>query len=134
MTKQMTKQQLTFKSLTQKQKEYICNGCGPKELFQKFGEIELPKFLQFKGCEEHDFDYYVGYTAEDRLKADRKLLISACLEALKHIKIWEIITRLKIAFAYYGLVRELGHRYFNFDDHRITLEELEEEMSLLEDD
>lgn len=77
---------MKYEDLTQEQKELICNGCGGKGGYFKPPHNKL--FVE--DCNRHDFDYHVGCTWLDRLKADwelrknmRKRIRTTNIEALR---------------------------------------------------
>ncbi len=129
-------EQLTFKNLSKAEKDYICNGCGPKKILAKFGFKRLPKWLsvaQFEGCEEHDFDYEVGGTEEDRVIADLKLKRAMEIEANKAFFLLAFF-RLFIAGHFFKLIQKHGHDHFKYSDHKLTRSELWLRMEYHESD
>jgi hypothetical protein len=116
-----------YEDLTLKEKARICNGCGGKG-----GFITPPHADLFKEeCNNHDYDYHVGGSLWDKIKADFKLR----LNMRQKIKT-ESITSLR-AHLYFNnallpdwMIRQIYHRwadaycmgvviaggrYFNFD-------------------
>ena len=101
---------LEYKQLTDKQKQFICNGCGGKG-----GFINPPEFLFNACCNHHDFLYYRGCTEDDRKKADDKFYqlmkedINLSSWYMKpHYHLW--------AFTYYQSVRLIGKKFFYYAD------------------
>ena len=64
--------EIRYRHLTDEQRELICNGCGVKG-----GFIRPPYGEFFKGlCNHHDFNYFIGHTITDKIKADIQLFIA----------------------------------------------------------
>ena len=110
---------VTYENLTLKQKAFICNGCGGKG-----GWIKPPAIAIFdKPCGEHDFDYWLGCTDEDRKKADEsfyKRMKKAVKNKAFCYYIW--------AYGYYIAVRVFGKKHFNTSLKQKTWEDLKREM------
>ena len=67
---------IRFADLTESQKAFICNGCGPKG-----GWVPVPDFLFHASCDHHDFNYWLGCTEQDRRKADHEFLTEMLKDA-----------------------------------------------------
>jgi len=67
---------LSYYKLTKEQKAILCNGWGPKG-----GGAVVPELFLHEPCDRHDFDYWVGGSILDRLKADWRLLRSGMRKA-----------------------------------------------------
>lgn len=101
---------IKYADLTLAQKAFICNGCGGKG-----GVINPPEFLFNASCNHHDFNYWVGGSEADRLRADKgfydamKIDIKLASWYLKpHYYLW--------AYTYYKSVRLIGKKFFNYLD------------------
>lgn len=97
-----------FSDLSVPQIDMISNGCGPR------GWGAIPDWGFTESCEEHDFDYWNGGTAEDRLKADQKLRDAMILDARwcykNPIRRW---FRYGMAWVYYLCIRMGGWYCWN---------------------
>ena len=94
---------IRFRDLTDSQRALICNGCGPK-----FGGMMVPEFFCHASCDHHDFNYWLGCSIWDRLKADlqflREMLRDASFNPLK----------LLISITYFTAVRIFGPPFFHY--------------------
>ncbi len=66
---------LRYLDISQKQKDGllkkgILNGCGPRDPLEQL----VPELAFKPACFEHDFDYWVGGSHQDRKEADFRLL------------------------------------------------------------
>ena len=112
---------IKYRDLTDIQKKFICNGCGGKG-----GFINPPEFLFHADCNRHDFNYFLGYRFIDKLKADwqfYKAMLEDCLQAKTFFK---YLLYAFLATVYYIAVSIFGVFFFNFSDHEVTKEELED--------
>jgi hypothetical protein len=66
----MNNRKLHFTDLSEYDKKYICNGCGPKKCKHKF-----PDYIFTTACNFHDFRYWRGGNELDRINADLYLLL-----------------------------------------------------------
>ena len=109
---------IRFKDLTDEQKEFICNGCGPKG-----GLIKPPDFLFRASCNHHDFNYWLGCNRFQRKKADLQFYREMLKDAQKNFyyKFW--------ARAYYRAVRIFGMFCFHWAKKLITLEDFQRLMN-----
>lgn len=114
---------LKYSNLTIEQKKFVSNGCGGKG-----GWINPPEFIFHEDCNEHDFDYWLGCTEEDRKKKDKafykrmKKDIQKYKSFIKkaHYHIW--------AWTYYKAVRLVGKKFFYYASRQKTMEDLVREM------
>lgn len=92
-----------YRDLTDEEKAIICNGCGPKARF-----LTVPEFFLHEICDHHDFNYWIGCTWRDRLRADNQLLAAA----------WKIAggdpVKRFVALTYYVFVRLFGAFCFHY--------------------
>lgn len=119
---------LIFEDLSAEELAYLSNGCGPK-----IWGIKVPDLVFRSDCDRHDFDYWVGFTSADRLKADKRFL-QAMLDSAEHITGWFASARRVWyrfwAWRYYYAVRLLGKSAFNLDRGRYgNQEDLRQEMA-----
>lgn len=100
---------LTFDDLTPEEHAWICNGCGPVW-------FKVPEFIFREACCRHDFDYWSGFTANDRARADRRFL-ARMREAIKASAAnpWQRWAWWFVAQRYYWAVKLFGRRSFRFD-------------------
>jgi len=94
---------IRYRDLTEEQKAIICNGCGPKG-----GWVPVPEFFCHASCDHHDFNYWLGYREEDRLKADRQFYTEMRKDAGWNP--W----KLSVALTYYLAVRVFGKSFFHY--------------------
>lgn len=96
---------IRYRDLSETEKAFICNGCGPKG-----GFISVPEFFCHASCDHHDFNYWIGCTEEDRKKADWEFYTAMKQDAgcnpIKHI----------IALGYFLAVRHFGATCFHYAD------------------
>ena len=86
----------------------ILNGCGPENW-----RGPRPNFFFKASCDQHDYNYYVGGTEEDRRWADWGFY-QAMLKDLRRLGFWQrLYGRLK-AYLFYRLVRKYGKAHFNY--------------------
>ena len=94
---------IRYRDLTEAQKAFICNGCGPKG-----GKIPVPEFFCHASCDHHDFNYWLGCSILDRLKADlefyREMIRDAGMNPIKQT----------IALTYFTAVRIFGPVCFHY--------------------
>ena len=94
---------IRYRDLTEAQKAIICNGCGPKG-----GWIPVPEFFCHASCDHHDFNYWLGHTILDRLKADLQFY-----KEMRRDAGWNPI-KLSIALTYFLAVRACGWSCFHY--------------------
>ena len=96
---------IRYRNLTTEQKAIICNGCGPKG-----GWIPVPELFLHEICDHHDFNYWIGCTWRDRLRADNQLYTAGRKRAG-----WNPIKQ-SIALTFYLAVLSCGWACFHFAD------------------
>jgi hypothetical protein len=94
---------IRYRDLNETQKALICNGCGPKG-----GWIPVPEFFCHASCDHHDFNYWLGCTWRDRLRADNQFYT-----AMRRDAGWNPL-KLSIALTYYLAVLSCGWSCFYF--------------------
>ena len=92
-------------------KSIICNGCGPKAWF-----IPVPEFCFTASCDHHDYKYFLGGTAEDRLKADIEFYKAMKNDANTHSPFWLRRRYLVWAWIFFVAVRLFGSPAFWYDE------------------
>ena len=102
-----------FKDLTEKQKFIICNGCGPKG-----GWVPVPEFFCHASCDHHDFNYWLGGSEWDRLKADNQFYTEMRKDAG-----WNPLKQ-SVALTYYLAVRTCGWSCFRYADKERNIDDL----------
>jgi len=99
----------------------LINGCGS-------GYADVPDFMWEEDCDEHDFDYTVGGTEDDRQDAEWRFHVRMILRIDEVYSYWNpmrFFARLT-AWSYYRGVKALGAAVsFSFRDKGLTLAELE---------
>jgi len=96
---------IRYRNLTKAHKSLICNGCGPKG-----GWVPVPEFCFHASCDHHDFNYWIGCTWKDRMKADLQFYKEARRDAgCNPIK-------LGLALTYFLAVRTFGAVCFHYAD------------------
>lgn len=115
---------LEYNQLNAHQKKFISNGCGAKKSW-----INPPDLIFEEDCNEHDFDYWLGKSKEDKAKYDKnyygrmkkriKTKVSGYFKKL-HYHIW--------AWAYYRFVVRFGDEHFNYADEYKNMTDLVFEM------
>ena len=111
---------IRYKTLTDAQKAFICNGCGGKGSW-----VPVPNFIFEASCNHHDFQYWLGCRKKDRKKADRQFLTEMMVDTIR--------SKRKLFYAswailYYAAVRLRGKKYFYHAPLQRTLEDLNEAM------
>ena len=102
-------QRKRYRNLTERQKSEICNGCGGKG-----GIVTPPHAKLFKEeCNQHDFNYFLGYNEEHRLKADRQLQ-SAMLAKVSTMAWYNKLRYWPWCRLYYRAVRIVGKKFFYY--------------------
>ena len=104
---------IRFKDLTEYQKFIICNGCGPKG-----GWMPVPEFFCHASCDHHDFNYWLGGSEWDRLKADNQFYREMRKDAG-----WNPLKQ-SVALTYYLAVRTCGFTCFHYGEER-NMDDLE---------
>ncbi len=104
---------IRYRDLTEDQKTFICNGCGPKGKF-----IPVPEFLFHASCDHHDFNYWLGHTILDRLKADLQFYKEMRRDAGCNI------AQQSMALLYFLAVRSFGAVCFHYADKERDVNDL----------
>jgi len=94
---------IRYRDLTEEQKALLCNGCGPKG-----GFVPVPEFCFHASCDHHDFNYWLGHTVLDRLKADLQFY-----KEMRKDAGWNPCN-LIFALAYFLAVRTFGFAFFHY--------------------
>lgn len=100
-----------FEDLTEKQKDYICNGCGGKG-----GKVVPPYAIMFEAdCNHHDFGYWKGGSIWDRFKADWKLAVAMTKDAFNFgWKLHRSAYFMGWTVGYFVGIRLAGFTFFNY--------------------
>jgi len=107
---------MKFEDLSEKQKVYICNGCGGKG-----GKIIPPYAIMFQSdCDHHDYGYWKGGNIWDRLKSDWKLFTNMLKDSNYGLKIWKTLYFIGWAVCYFVGVRLAGFTFFHYGDTRVV--------------
>lgn len=92
----------------------VINGCGPEGM-KKVGfflKRVLPTEYQ-QWCDQHDFNYYLGHTEADRIKADWQFY-ERLREVAKQQSWWCRPYYLMLAWLAYTTVRKNGREFFYY--------------------
>lgn len=111
---------LKYSDLTQKQKDFLSNGCGAKG-----GIINPPDFIFKASCGHHDFRFWIGCSWKHFFKANKdfyKWMRVDIKEA--NIRWYKKAYYHTWAFSYFSAVNIFGVCCFNFSDRQRTLEDL----------
>ncbi|MCK5923541.1 MAG: hypothetical protein KAG66_21580 [Methylococcales bacterium] len=94
----------------------IANGCGPTDCkwcgFVLDSAMGLPVF---DACAQHDYDYEVGGTRQDKREDDIRFICNLLIIALSRRSFWNLF-RVPYLFAYYVAVHWGGREHFNWTD------------------
>ena len=112
---------LRFRNLTVFEKTVLCNGCGSKG-----GWFNPPDYVFPESCNQHDFNYWIGGTEEDRKKADLQFYTSM-KEAVAATSFWLRWYYYGAAWRYYQAVYWMGKKHF--ETKIKTWEDLEEAVN-----
>jgi len=115
----LNQRSVRYRNLSKLQREEICNGCGGK------GGIVKPPHATFfeEECNWHDFNYFLGYDATARLKADKQLLEAM----LKKVNKLGWLNRLRYkpwCYLYYRAVRIVGKKFFYYSNKEQEVPEI----------
>jgi len=112
----------TLDGLDNDQLGHITNGCGG-------GMFDVPDWIFFAACQQHDLDYWIGCTEENRRNADLAFYVGmkAAVVKLSWYKRWFYYG---MAYTYYKSVRLFTAKYFYFGPTRRTLGDLAVEMGI----
>jgi len=114
----------SYEDLTEEEKEFLTDGCGNHFL-------DVPDFLWTESCRRHDFEYWSGYTKEDRSAADWDWfwnMISDVDRADRERLARSPLVYKGLAFIYFIAVRLFSSKYFEYGDRYKTRADLEVEM------
>lgn len=111
-----------FDDLTAEQRAAICNGCGAKG-----GWFRPPQLAFGVTCDRHDYDYWCGGGARERLMADATFF-GAMVTVAALLPIWRRPGHLVAAWLYYRGVRWFGREAFAFGERK-TMDDLEVEVA-----
>lgn len=119
---------IRFAQLTPEQFQFLLdeghlNGCGGKG-----GWLDPPDWIFTASCYHHDFNYWVGGSEEDRLKADWQFY-QAMLEDAEELPWWKRWWGKAMAWTYYKAVLWFAKPFFHYADQKRSLEDLEELMN-----
>ncbi len=118
----MTK--LRYADMSKAEIDFLSNGCGAS------WSVKAPKWLFKKSCDQHDVNYWLGYTEADRKKADDQFWASMRAEISK-FKFYLKPIRWIEAKIFYHLVKKFGFFSFYYGEKERTREDLE--MLMYED-
>jgi hypothetical protein len=128
----MTNVPLTYEQLTDAERAWMLNGCGPGNFWGKL----VPEMIYHAACNRHDFDYWSGLGPRDRYLADRRFLMNmfaaadVCAALYGGFWSWWLKNYYHAwARRYYVAVRVLGKKRFAFRDHYGTRADLAREMA-----
>jgi len=110
--------EVRFRHLTETQKQFICNGCKGKGSW-----FDPPDFIFTDSCNHHDFNYWLGGSEGDRMKADWQFYQSM-LEAANKSSWYKRYWYKTLAWVYYQSVRLFATNYFHFAKSQRTREDL----------
>jgi len=98
-----------YEDLTERQKAYICNGCGGKG-----GIVVPPKAVFFKAsCNRHDYGFWKGCTEDDFSKCNSVFYIRM-KEDVKRLPMWKRPYYYTWCRLYFTGVSIAGKGFFNF--------------------
>ena len=113
-----------YNDLTVDERKHICNGCGGKG-----GWINPPEFKFHASCNHHDFNYWLGCTEDDRLKADKQFYTAMKKDA-DRLPWYRRYSHKVLAFTYYRAVRRFGKSFFYYGDKQKDRNDLYKEIQL----
>lgn len=90
----------------------IVNGCGSAKAKIDFVPDHILGLSIKQACYPHDFDYWVGKTDEDKMRADDRFLRNI-LAIIRAESVWFMKWRRRHwAMVYYNFVCDMGHKAF----------------------
>lgn len=103
---------LEFDDLTDAELDIVSDGtgCGAKG-------ADVPDWIFLWACLEHDFDYWVGGTEQDRYMADRRFrqhMLEAASYEPWYVRWWYQA----LANVYYAAVRYVSKKFFYYGEPR----------------
>lgn len=102
--------------------KYVANGCGGKG-----GWLNPPDFIFTASCNHHDFNYWLGGTEVDRIKADLQFYEAMIRDANEFP--WYRRAAYKFAaWVYYKAVRLFASSFFSFSKEPRTMSDLLQEI------
>lgn len=105
-----TAPEFRYRNLNEEQINFLSNGCGPQG---KWYSEYIPQFCFKSACDQHDVNYWIGFTEDHRLKADKQFYAHMKRNIAK--KAWYRKPILHTAaFAYYRCVRRGGKGSFHY--------------------
>jgi len=118
---------MLYELLSPAEKAWMCNGCGPK-----LGvSVDLvPEFIFHEACERHDFDYWRGFSAADRYRADTRFRATMLKAASAQESWWSRRWYAFLAWRYYAGVRAFGASAFSFRTRYADRDDLVREMAV----
>ena len=114
---------IRFWGLTPEERAFICNGCGGKGHW-----LKPPSWLFKACCDHHDFNYWLGFTEADRVRADLQFW-EAMVEDANASPWWLRWWRRRMAWVYWKGVSRYGGPFFYYGPTEHTREDLEREMA-----
>ncbi len=112
---------MKYRDLTDEQIEFISDGCG-----KKGGWLDVPDFIFTASCDQHDINYWIGGTEDDRAKADRQFYDAMVLDSEAY-PWYKRYWYKAMAWIYYRAVRLCAASYFHHGEPKGHAE-LREEM------
>jgi len=103
---------LRWNNLCAYERGLLSNGCGGKG-----GLVNPPDFKFEASCNHHDFNYWLGGSAEDRVKADDQFLDAMLFDA-NLLPWWRRPLHKALAYTYWSAVRMMGGKFFNSTETR----------------
>ena len=108
---------MKYEDLSEKQKVYICNGCGAKG-----GLIVPPKAIFFNAsCDHHDYGHWKGCTESDRQR-DNKTLRSAMVTDVKRLPWYKRPFYYPWAWIYFIGLELVSWKFFYYGDKKRKVE------------
>lgn len=102
----------SYKTLSDKDKSRICNGCGAKgSISGLFTPSTLYGLSIHESCLIHDYQYFLGTNASHKESADRSFLYNMQRQIEQGSK-WLIWLRKRRALKYYYAVKYFGGTAF----------------------
>lgn len=113
----------TLDGLDTSQLGHITNGCGG-------GMFDVPEWIFHDACQQHDLDYWIGCTENDRAIADKNFYngMKAAITKVSWYKRWFYYG---LAYTYYRSVRLFTRKHFYYGPTKRTYDELAIEMGVL---
>jgi hypothetical protein len=106
-----------FEDISDEYKEFVGNGCGPKVASW------IPELSFTSACQQHDLDYWLGGTEDDRKIADLRFYHNMIETANRHSWLDRWFYK-SVAWIYYQAVKRYGSNEFEYLNKSRTLDEL----------